>query len=386
MKKRVYGAAGHRGMTAIAALAAAALLTACGSKEYLKDIKAADYVTLGNYIGVEASATEPSVSDGLVDMYIENYLLPSMAETEEVTGRAVQDGDTVNIDFVGYMDGETFDGGSSEGYELTIGSHAFIDGFEEGLVGTNIGDTVSLELSFPDNYQNADLAGKPVTFEVTVNSIGVKKAPELTDELVQTMGIADCTTVQGLRDYIYQYFYDSAAEEYNNKIEAEITDTVMADCTFKEPPADLVDRLYQNIVDAVTTQASVSGMTLAEYMQQYYQMDEAAYTESFRSDALNLAQQSIMFQSIADAEGLNPTDEQVQAEITNRVQTYNYESEEAYRESNDVELLKEQMMERNVMEFLKENANIQAVPAADAAAGSSAGQDAAADAGTDTDE
>ena len=142
MKKRV-------GVLA-AVLASATLLTACGSKEYLKDIKASDYVTLGNYMGIEAQAEEPVVEDGLVDMYLQYYILPSYTTTEEVTGRAVQTGDVVNIDYVGYHNGEAFQGGTAEGYDLTIGSGQFISGFEDGLIGANVGDQVSLNLTFPD--------------------------------------------------------------------------------------------------------------------------------------------------------------------------------------------------------------------------------------------
>ena len=161
-------------------LAASALLCACGSREYLKDVKASDYVTLGDYTGLEVNEEKTEINDTIVNDYIESYLLPSFATVEEVTGRSVEEGDTVNIDYAGYLNGEQFDGGTASGQNLTIGSHRFIDGFEDGLIGANAGDTLSLNLTFPDPYPNdPDLAGKPVVFEVTVNSIGVQKVPEL---------------------------------------------------------------------------------------------------------------------------------------------------------------------------------------------------------------
>ena len=343
-----------------AALAASALLCACGSKEYLKDIKAADYVTLGDYKGVEVKEEKTEINDTIVSDYIEAYLLPSFATVEEVTGRSVEEGDTVNIDYAGYLDGEQFDGGTASGQNLTIGSHRFIDGFEDGLVGANVGDTVSLNLSFPDPYpNNPDLAGKPVVFEVTVNSIGTQKIPELNDEFAVTageaMGIEDCTTVQALKDYLLERFKEQEDLRFETAVENDLTNTIMANCTFKEPPAEMVERFVQNITDVQSAQAQVQGMTLDDYMLNYYGMDQAAYQEQFQANALTGAQQYIMYQAIADIEGLNPTDEQIQEEIDSRVEAYGYESEEAYLENVDKQMLEEQVMRDNVMAFLKEN-------------------------------
>lgn len=346
-------------MLPMTALLISFFLTACGDKVYLKDIKAADYVTLGNYIGIEASAAEPVVEDGLVDMYIQYYILPNYTTTEEVTGRAVENGDTANIDFVGYVDGEAFDGGTAAGYDLTIGSHRFIDGFEDGLIGVGIGETVSLDLKFPDPYDsNPALAGVPVVFEVTVNSISRQVVPELTDAFVQELGIEDCKTEKDLRDYVYQYFYDTEMQTYQNTIETTITNAVMAESSFKEPPAEMVERFEQNLKDVMNANAASMQMTLKDYMQNYYGLEPEGYEEKFKTEALTAAQQYIMFQAIADTEGLNPTEEQIQEEIDSRVEVYGYESEAKFRESTDMEMLREQVMRRNVMDYLKENGEI----------------------------
>lgn len=347
-----------------AVLAAAAVLTACGDKEYLKDIKASSYVTLGEYTGIEASADEPVVEDGIVDMYIEMYIKPAYVETEEITGRAVQEGDTVNMDYTGYIDGETFDGGTAAGADLTIGSHRFIDGFEDGLIGTKIGETVSLDLHFPDPYDpNPDLSGVPVVFEVKVNSISVKTLPELTDDFVKNLEIEGVGTEKELRDYLYDNFYQSAVQTYENSIESALTTAVMANCTFKEPPKKMQERFAKNIEDSMTAQAAVQGMTLADYMKNFYMMTEEVYKEKFQKDSVELAQQYIMFQAIADVEGLNPTEEEIQAEIDYRVENYHYESEEEYRKNSDLELLREQIMRDKVMSYLKENGKIETIPA-----------------------
>ena len=169
-------------------------LTGCGSNEKAK--KYSKYVELGDYKGIEYTMDVAEVTDDQVNQQIDSFL-DGLAETEEVTDRAVEDGDTVNIDFTGTKDGEEFEGGSSEGYDLVIGSGSFIDGFEDGLIGHEIGDEVSLDLTFPEEYpQNEDLAGQDVNFKVTINSISVKNTPELTDKVV-----ADNTDYDNVEDY-----------------------------------------------------------------------------------------------------------------------------------------------------------------------------------------
>ena len=166
--------------------------------------------------------------------------------------------------------------------------------------------------------------------------------------------------------YLYNVFYDDAVQTYNNTIETTLTNTIMADCTFEEPPAEMVERYARDNEEAPNAQIqAVYGMTLASYMQLYQGMDEAAYKEYFKEQAFTEVQQYIMYQAIADIEGLNATDKQLQEEIDSRVEAYGYESEKAYRESNDVEMLKEWLMQENVMEFLKENGNITMIPATD---------------------
>lgn len=363
MKKQVKNM-GSRRVALMLVVAASLMMTACGSKEYLKDIKASKYVTLGSYTGITASADEPVVEDGLVDMYIQLYILPEYATEENIADGAVEIGDIANIDFTGYIDGEAFEGGTGAGYDLMIGSHQFIDGFEDGLIGAKVGEQVSLDLAFPDPYDpNPDLSGVPVVFEVTVNSITRHEMPEYTDEFVKTLNIEGCETKKELEDYLYNSFYQSEVQTYENTIENTLTDTIMAGCTFKEPPAQMVDRFYQNLTDSMAAQATVQNMTLVQYMQTYYGMSVEEYEARFRENAMTAAQQYIMYQAIADLEGLNPTQEQIQEEINSRVEAYNYESEEAYRESTDLEMLKEQLMKKNVMEFLKENGNIETTTA-----------------------
>ena len=346
------------------ALVSSLLLTACGSKEYLKDIKAEKYVTLGNYMGLEAVVEKMEVPDGAVESFIEDSFLASRAERVPVSGRPVQDGDTVNIDFTGYQDGVAFEGGTGENFELTIGSGQFIDGFESGLIGAEEGEQVSLDLSFPDPYsRNPDLSGAPVVFEVTVNSISENKLPELTDELVVQLGaegynVGGCQTAAELREWVNGLYEQSAQSTYDNEVETALASAVMDNSTFKKVPEEMVERFTKSVENTMNARAASVGMTLAQYMQEYQNLDEAGFRAAFQENGERMANQYIMYQAIADREGLAPTEEEIAGEISALMEVYGYASEEELRKSVDMEAFREDMMRKKVVAFLIENGNI----------------------------
>ena len=346
------------------ALVSSLLLTACGSKEYLKDIKAEKYVTLGNYMGLEAVVEKMEVPDGAVESFIEDSFLASRAERVPVSGRPVQDGDTVNIDFTGYQDGVAFEGGTGENFELTIGSGQFIDGFESGLIGAEEGEQVSLDLSFPDPYsRNPDLSGAPVVFGVTVNSISENKLPELTDELVVQLGaegynVGGCQTAAELREWVNGLYEQSAQSTYDNEVETALASAVMDNSTFKKVPEEMVERFTKSVENTMNARAASVGMTLAQYMQEYQNLDEAGFRAAFQENGERMAKQYIMYQAIADREGLAPTEEEIAGEISALMEVYGYASEEELRKSVDMEAFREDMMRKKVVAFLIENGNI----------------------------
>lgn len=342
-----------------AAVLSVSMLSACGKDTaYLKGIDASKYVTLGEYKGIEVTEKAPEVTDDVVDYYINNYILASMAVTTEVTDRTVvEDGDTVNIDFTGYRDGTPFENGSAQGASLTIGSGSYIPGFEDGLIGANVGDTVTLDLTFPDDYElNPDMAGVEVSFEVTVNGISIVEIPELTDEIVQGIGIGECSTPDELRKYLYESLYNNAMDSYNDAVRSDIINATMANCIFKDPPQKMVDRYYDMIVEGMTTQASAYGMDLETFMYNYYYMTESDYMEAFTENATTSAQQYIMFQAIADAEGLNISEEELSKAMEENASEFGYESIEAFKEQVEEEEFREYIMAETVMDFLIENA------------------------------
>lgn len=340
----------------------AGLLSACGKDTaYLSGIKASDYVTLGEYKGIEVIQPEPEVTDEYVDSYIE-YLRSQRTEMVEVTDRkTVQEGDTVNIDYAGYRDGVAFDGGTAQGADLTIGSGRFIEGFEEGLIGVNVGDTVSLNLSFPADYEpNPDLAGVAVVFEVTVNSISVAETPELTDELVKEFGIEECSTVEELRTYVHDAFYAEAVGLYEDAVASDITQAVMANSIFSEPPEKMVERYKNMLLESMTAQAASYGVNLDTFMLNYYGMDTDSYMAVFQEDATTMAQQYILFQAIADVEGISPTKEEAAKAMEEQAAEFGYASVEEFKEEVGEEVFYEYLVSEKTMEFLKSNAVIKA--------------------------
>lgn len=351
-------------------IASSLFLTACGSKEYLKDIKAEKYVTLGNYMGLEAAVQKIEVPEGAVESYINDNFLAPKAETVPVTDRPVQEGDTVNIDFVGYQDGVAFDGGTGTS-DLTIGSGRFIDGFEDGLIGANEGDHVSLDLTFPDPYTgNPDLSGAAVVFEVTVNSISESRLPELTDDLVKELSaegynVGTCQTAAELKDWVSDLYEQSAKSTYDNQVETVLADTLMNSSTFKELPQEMIDRYTKSIEENMNIRAASAGMTLQQYMQIYQGLDEAGYRAAFDEQGMQMTKKYVMYQAIADREGLAPTEEEISEEISALMTIYGYSSEEELEKSVDMESFKEDLMRKKVVAFLMENGNIQETAAAE---------------------
>ncbi|MCM1252741.1 MAG: trigger factor [Clostridium sp.] len=344
----------------MAATLMAGVLSACGKDvEYISKIKASDYVTLGTYKGIEITVSDPeavaqkNMADSIADLELMNGI------TVPVTDRTlVEEGDTVNIDYAGYRDGTAFEGGTAAGQDLTIGSGSFIPGFEDGLIGKEVGETVSLDLTFPENYRNTEMAGVAVTFEVTINSISIIEPQELTDDFIKELTQEEYETVEDFENYLYDYFYANAASAYETEVTGKIVQAVMAGCIFETPPEKMVERYCNMQIEDMTAQLAEYGVDLNTYMQAQYSMDSEAYMQMFREDAAKVAQQYIMFQAIADAEGLNLTKEEMAQAMEEHALSSGYESVEAFKEEIGEEVFYEYQMAENVMGFLEENAEI----------------------------
>ena len=338
---------------------AAEAVTAVGG--YMKDLNAEDYVTLGEYKGVEVTLDEPEVTDEYLDGYIE-YVQQNNAVSTPVTDRAVEMGDVVNIDYVGKIDGVAFDGGSAQGSDLTIGSGQFIDGFEDGCIGMKVGETKDVEATFPDPYKNnPDLAGKVAVFTVTVNSISVEEIPELTDEYVQSLSLEGCTNVEEYRAYVYDVLLEQQQESYESDKADLAYEKVAAECEFKDAPEAMVTRMNNTLTSNLSSYASMYGVDLGTYVSAMYGGTAEEYETTLLEQSKMMAQHYLMMQAIADREGLSVSDEELEEQLSQEAQDYGYETVEEYKSLVDVEAFREYLMTQKVLAFLGENAV--AVPA-----------------------
>ncbi len=335
-----------------------AVFAGCGTvdeskKAYLDEINVKDYVKLGEYKGLEVTQQDPvEITDDYRDSYI-NYVLSLDPEG------GVMNGDTVNIDYSGKLDGVAFDGGTAAGQSLIIGSGQFIPGFEEGLIGYKVGDTVDIELTFPEEYHSVEMAGKTVIFTVTINSIIAAQPQELTDEYVQGLGI-ECSTIDEYKQYVTDMLQREEQKAYESNIENALVTSIMAACEFlKEPPQAMQDRYVETLTANLTSEAAYYGRSLEEFMQLSYGMDIETYGEEIRKQALKSAQNYVMLKAIADIEGIEVTEEELQTELEQKAAEVDYTVEE-YKEAINERGYKEFMLGSKVLDLLRENAVVSA--------------------------
>ena len=319
------------------------------------DYKATDFVKLGTYKHLPIELEKVSVSEEEVQTQIASSVEANNLYdiTEEGT---VKNGDIVNIDFVGKLDGEAFDGGSAQDYDLTIGSHSFITGFEEGLEGVAIGDTVDLPLSFPENYFNSDLAGKEVIFTVTVNS--VKSMPELTDELAQKLSGDSEATVdsykESVRDDLLQQKEDAEETQINSELMTQLYNT----CEIKEYPEDLVKYSVQQMTNFYAGYAENYNMSFSDFVEQYFGIDMETYESEAQEAVKQSLQQEMILKAIAEQEQLEVSDEEFETGCKKYADNMGYDSVEDFKADYDEVTIRSSIQMDKAMEFVVDNAMI----------------------------
>lgn len=332
---------------AVIPVIAAGIVVACAGKDdgelkYVTDFNAGDYVTLGEYKGVEVAVESPQITDEYLEDAIA-YMLSEDAEYVPVTDRGVQSGDKVIIDFEGKQDGVAFAGGTSSGYELLIGSGQFIDGFEDGVIGMKIGETKDLDLKFPDPYNpNPDLSGAPVVFTVTLHEISEPKLPELTDEYVAGLGLTDCATVSEYKEYVRDRLSEQRQADYKTEKENAAVEAVEKASSFKEPPEGLVNRIYGILTSNAAAYARMYQAEVGDYVAGIYGGTPEEYQDTLLTQAGILSRRYIMLAAIADEEKITVADEEVKENIVS--------------EKTDEKALRESLLFEKTVEFLGENA------------------------------
>lgn len=308
-----------------------------------------DIVTIGKYKGVEATLLDLTVTEEELELELLLSLQDCVVDTDRTV---VQNYDLANINFTGKKDGVAFDGGSAEGYDLFIGSGSFIPGFEEGLVGVAVGDTVDLPLTFPENYGSAELAGQDVIFTVTVNSI--KELPELTDTF-----IADNTEFDTLDAYkenirtTLQSSYDSAIE---TQFEADIVDAIIADAEFHMDLTPEIDSYINNSLSMYESYASTYGVTLEVYINAMFGMSLSTFYEELPKSAEQIVKRYYVMLAVAHAENMEISELQYRTYVAEMMYDYGYETREALEADYSPKNLENSLLYEQAFAFVLENA------------------------------
>lgn len=311
------------------------------------DLNILDYVDLGDYKGIELTKSITKVTDDDVTNEMESKAV-------ELTGSdvTVEDGDTAIIDFVGKLNGVAFDGGTASNYEREIGSGSFIDGFEDGLIGVKKGDTVDLNLTFPESYQSTELAGKDVVFTVTVN--GVKRKPQLNDEWLAAN--TNYATLAEFAAETKQKLEDAAETTASNTLESSGLDQVISNSTVKKYYKSLIEQGESQYEKRLNAYASAYGKSLSELLAAQG-MTESQYQNQKQKQAVSYAQVAMVVYAIAQDAGLSEADAEYQTILNDLANNYNMDAatfSSTYGES----LVKSSVMSQYAMNYIVSNANV----------------------------
>lgn len=311
-------------------------------------------VKLGDYKGVEVTKDVPEVTDTMITEELDR-MLDKNSRLVDVE-RNVEDGDIVNIDFKGFVDGEEFEGGNAEGYELTIGSNTFIDNFEEQLIGKALNEEVEVNVTFPEGYSREDLASKPAKFEVKINAIKVREMPELNDEFA-----ADTTefeTLDELKADIRANLEKQAENMAENQLREELVNKIADAADFETPNAMVEDQLDRMMQD-LNYQLMSQGLQM-EMLLEITGKDLNGLKEERREDAEKLVRGTLVLDEIAKLENIEASEEDVDAEIAKIAEMYQMEVEEMKKglRPEDLEDIAGQLKVRKTIDFLVENATI----------------------------
>ena len=286
-------------------------------------------VKISAYKGIKIREYAYNVEDAEVDAEL-NRLLDRNARKVAVTDRAAQNGDVVNIDFVGTVDGVKFDGGEAEGFDLTLGSGQFIPGFEDQVVGMNIGDSKDVNVTFPENYQAEALKGKPAVFAVKLNGIQGKELPELTDEFIKDATGSE--TVEAYKAKTKERLQSQADKRAVDATENSILEAIAAN-TEVEIPQAMIDREIDSLVQKFEYQLMYQGLKLQDYLD-FLKTTMADFRKNYEEAATkNVKHQLIISQIIAD-EKIEATEDEVNAKIAEQAKSVEKDAEE-YKKSMD---------------------------------------------------
>lgn len=329
----------------------------------MQDLDVDEYITLADYKNMTVSAARPAVDDESVTQYINSELLVGT-----ITDRAVQEGDVTDIDFVGRKDGVAFEGGTAAGYKLTIGSGGFIEGFEDGLVGVMPGETVDLNLTFPETYdRNPDLAGQEVVFTVTVNGIDVSAEYEtVTPDEMKQMGLP-YKTKEEVWEAGKKAVGKMAEETFEANAKSAVVQKLVAESTTKSVPDYLVEEEMQNYNLYMESIAAMYGTDLETFVTAIAGLTQEEYDSQTEEMCTEIVKQYLVMEAVARAEGIEVTEEMMRERADEEAAEYGYDSGEALIDEVGFTTYRMSVVQEQVMERLMDIVSVEAEETQEAA-------------------
>ena len=290
---------------------------------YVATVATKPEVTLGEYKGIEVEKAKPEVTDADVEAELKK-VQEQNSRLVSVADRAVADGDQSVIDFEGFVDGKAFEGGKAEDYTLVIGSHSFIDTFEDQLIGKNIGEDVEVNVTFPAEYHAAELAGTPATFKVKIKEIKMKELPELNDEFASE--VSEFETLDAYKEDVKNKLAETkqaqATAENENNVVQKVVDNAQMDI-----PAPMVDEQVRNMIEDYARRLQSQGISFDQYLQ-FTGSTIEQLQEQMRPQAELRLRTRLVLEAVVAAEKIEPSEELVEAEIKKMSENYKMDAEQ----------------------------------------------------------
>ncbi len=311
-------------------------------------------VKLGDYKGLEVTKQETAVTDEEIEQQLKDQQT-RLAELVVKEDGAVENGDTAVIDFEGFQDGVAFEGGKGENYSLEIGSGSFIPGFEEQLVGVKAGESKDVVVTFPEEYHAAELAGKEATFKVTVKEVKAKELPELNDDFASDID-AEVETLDELKTKLKEKTATDKENAAETALRDDLVEKAAANATIDIPEA-MVETEINRMIQEYDQSLQMQGMNLDLYYQ-FSGQDEAALRAQMKDDAASRVRVALVLEAIAEAEKIEVTEEDINAELEKMSEQFKMDAEQIKSILGGTAVLEHDVKIRKTVEFLVENAKV----------------------------
>ena len=320
---------------------------------YTAEVAVKPEVTLGEYKGLKVDKYSTRVTQKEVDEEIEKERERN-ARTVEVTDRAVMDKDMVTLDFEGFVDGEAFEGGKAENYPLTIGSGAFIPGFEEQLIGAEIDKEVEVNVTFPEEYQSEALAGKDATFKCTVHAIKAKELPEVDDEFASE--VSECENLEDYRAEVKKNIKERKEREGKQKREDQAMEQAVANAEI-DVPAAMIDMQVRQMAEEFAGRIQGQGLTMEQYFQ-FTGMTAEKMIEEMRPQAERRIRTRLVLEAVVKAENIEVSDERIDEELQKMADAYQMEVDKLkeFMGENEKAQMKEDIAVQDAVTFIADAA------------------------------